>query len=161
MNETKEKKYLIVSMHCLENTDGYGTIRYLEKQIRNKMPLVEVPFNDHNPMCYFHNVIRTNRPLTGKMILNCLSTIKYNQHNPVTNDEIFFAIHEDGILYCYYDKDSRNWEVDDLENIFYDEISEKQVKRIASRMRTFYEEYIDNPKDLHYLQHEYLDFIYC
>lgn len=42
MNETKEKKYLIVSMHCLENTDGYGTIRYLNKQIRNKMPLSAV-----------------------------------------------------------------------------------------------------------------------
>ncbi len=156
-----ETTYLIVSMHCLENTDGGGTIRFLQKQIRNKQPLVEVSFDDHNPMAYYHNSIRTNRQLTGRMILNNLSTAKYNNIKPVTHDEVFFAAHKDGILYCYYDKDKRDWILDDWDDVFDDEITQKQIKRIADTMRTFYEEYMENPREIRTLQHEYLDYIYC
>lgn len=156
-----EKKYLIFSLHCLKNTDGYGTIKYISKEIRCTNPLVEVPFNENHPMCYFHGVIRTMRNLSANMVLERLDRRKYSIRNNVAQNEIFAALSEDGILICYFDKASYKWELADWEDITHDELTEKQAENIAEQLMGFYEEYRQNPTRATYLQHEYLDTLYC
>lgn len=156
-----ETKYLIFSLHCLKNTDGYGTIKYFPKEIRCTNPLIEVPFTKNCPMCYFHGVIRTMRNLSANMVLERLDRKKYNIRNNVVENEIFAAMSEDGILICYYDKDSHKWELADWEDISHDELTEKQAENIADQLMGFYEEYTQDPKQATLLQHEYLDTLYC
>lgn len=156
-----EKKYLIFSLPCLKNTDGYGTIKYISKEIRCTNPLIEVPFNENHPMCYFHGIIRTMRNLSANMVLDRLDRWKYNIRNNIGQNEIFAALSEDGLQVCYYDKDSHKWELADWEDISHDELTEKQAENIADQLMGFCEEYTQAPTRAAYLQHEYLDTLYC
>ena len=155
-----ETKYLIFSLHCLKNIDGYGTIKHYPKEIRCNNPLIEIPFNDNNPMCYFHGVIRTMRNLNANMVLERLDRRKYNMIRNVAQDEIFAAISENGLLVCYYDKDLRRWELADWDDISHDELTEVQAENIAEQLMAFYDEYTQDPKQATLLQHEYLDIMY-
>lgn len=156
-----EKKYLIFSLPCLKNTDGYGTIKYISKEIRCTNPLIEVPFNENHPMCYFHGIIRTMRNLSANMVLERLDRRKYNIRYNIGQNEIFAALSEDGLQVCYYDQDSHKWELADWDDISHDELTEKQAENIADQLMGFYEEYTQAPTRATYLQHEYLDTLYC
>lgn len=156
-----ETKYLIFSLHCLKNTDGYGTIKYFPKEIRCTDPLIEIPFNENNPMCYFHGVIRTMRNLTGDMVLKRLDRRKYNMIRYVNENEIFAVLSEYGLEVCYYDKDSHKWKLADWDDIYHDELTEVQAENISDQLMGFYEEYTQTPTRATYLQHEYLDTLYC
>lgn len=161
MNEKQMTKYLIISCHCLKNIDGEGTIEYQTEQIRSKTPLIKSQFSEHSPMFRYHDKLWTDRNLTGRMILNLLNKVYYNARTPVVNDEVFFAVHKDGILCCWFDRNARLWVVDDWDDIEHYEITDKQADKIADRMKQFYTEYMDDPRNIRSLQHEYLDFLYC
>lgn len=166
MNANKLTSYLIISAHCLKNVNGEGALKYFADEVRCMQPLVTVPFDDRNPMFRFHDTIRTNRNLTGRMILNVLRK-PYNALRSVQNDEVFFAVHEGGILYCYHDKLRRDWIVKSWDDVLDDQdlidpdLTEKQTEKIESRMMDFYNEYMENPKMLYSLEKEYLTKLYC
>lgn len=156
-----ETKYLIFSLHCLKNIDGYGTIKYFPKEIRCTNPLIEIPFDKNNPMCYFHGVIRTMRNLTGDMVLERLDRRKYNMIRNVVQNEVFAVLSEHGLETCYYEKDSHKWVLADWDDIFHEELTEAQAENIADQLMGFYEEYTQAPTRATYLQHEYLDTLCC
>ena len=166
MNETKLTNYLIISAHCLKNVNGRGMLKYFMDEVRCLKPLVTVPFDDHNPMFRYHDTIRTTRNLTGRMILNVLRK-PYNMFRSVQSDEVFFAVHEDGILYCHHDKASHDWVIKDWDDVMDDQdfvdpdLTAKQAEKIESKMMDFYNEYIENPRMLHSLEKEYLTLLYC
>ena len=158
MKETKT--YLIVSANCLKNIDGYGTVRFTEKEVINTQPLITRPFTDCNPMMMYHGKIQTMRELNGRTVLNALSNKRYTMSRPVQKDEIFFAVGADDIAYIHYDKSRNDWIVEDFDEMADGDITTAQLRRIRTKLEDFYEEMMGNCPNIKVLQHDYLDLMY-
>lgn len=156
-----QKKYAIFSAFCL--LYQHENLCFYKRRLRCKTPLIELDYDEHNPMLYFHKTITTNR-LTPQMVLNNLDMRKYNGCLNF-GEQVILVLSDDELLYLHKDKSKNEWVLENWEDYEYmeyqGEMTSKQAQKIEQVITDFYEEYLDNPKDLHYLQQEYLDYIYC
>jgi hypothetical protein len=150
------KEYLILTTNVLRNDEYFdGTLTFHDQYSPLRYDPVQgrpVNYNERIKAFTFRKTIKTNKPLT-----NIIS-----QFREVSRGEILIVLHDESIEalsidIVYWNNDSKSWETAAFDELADDSsLTDKQIKYIHDKLETFYDKFMENPKEIEHLQAEYL-----